>query len=37
MTFDKKSYRTLLFLTDKYGPHEDSMIRSFSLSEFFVK
>ncbi len=37
MTFDKKSYRTLLFLTDNYGPREGSMIRSFSLSEFFVK
>ena len=37
MTFDKKSYRTLLFLTDNYGPREVSMIRSFSLSEFFVK
>ena len=37
MTFDKKSYLTLLFLTDNYGPRQGSIIRSFILSEFFVK
>ena len=37
MTFDKKSYRILLFLTDNYDPREISMIRSCILYECYVK